>query len=51
VQKAKLSRTSVASVTFGVTSATKSGWTYAPTANHDPDGDSTGTVIVVPRPS
>ena len=51
VQLAKLSRTTVASVTFSVTSATRSGWTYAPAANHDPDGDSTGTAIVVPRPN
>jgi hypothetical protein len=50
VQKTKLSRTTVASVTFTVTSGSRSGWTYAAAANHDPDGDSTGTVIVVPRP-
>jgi hypothetical protein len=41
----------VASVTFSVTAATRSGWTYTPAANHDPDSDSTGTVIVVARPS
>ena len=38
------------SVTFTVTSLTKSGWTYSSASNHDPDGDSTGTVIVVARP-
>jgi subtilisin family serine protease len=51
VQKTKLARSSVASVTFSVTAATRSGWTYTPAANHDPDSDSTGTVIVVARPS
>jgi len=51
VQKTKLSRASVASVTFTVTAAARSGWTYAPSANHEPDGDSTGTVIVVARPT
>jgi hypothetical protein len=50
VQKAKLSRTAVATVTFTVTGASRSGWTYSQAANHDPDGDSTGTVITVPRP-
>jgi len=51
VQKTKLSRASVASVTFSVTGATKSGWTYTSAVNHDQDGDSTGTVIVVARPT
>jgi VCBS repeat-containing protein len=51
VQKTKLSRASVASVTFTVTAAARSGWTYAPAANHEQDGDSTGTVIVVARPT
>ena len=37
----------VPSVTFTVQSVTKSGYPYAPAANHDPDGDSDGTVIVV----
>jgi subtilisin family serine protease len=50
VQLTKLSRTAVTSVTFTVISATRSGWTYIPAANHDPDGDSTGTAIVIPRP-
>ena len=51
VQLTKLSRTTAASVTFTVLSASRSGWTYVPAANHDPDGDSTtGTVIVIARP-
>jgi hypothetical protein len=51
VQKTKLSRSSAASVTFTVTGATLSGYTYTPAANHDPDGDSDGTTIVVLRPA
>ncbi len=39
-----------ASVMFTVTSVTYPGATYASGANHDPDGDSDGTSIVVPRP-
>ena len=50
VQKAKLSMTSVAGVTFTVTGATLAGRTYQAAANHDPDGDSTGTSITVLRP-
>jgi len=42
--------TSVASVTFTITGLTLSGFTYDGSANHDADGDSTGTVIVVNRP-
>jgi hypothetical protein len=38
------------SATFTVNSVTLSGYTYQPADNHDPDGDSTGTVITVPRP-
>jgi serine protease AprX len=38
------------SVTFTVTGVTATGTTYAATANHDPDGDSDGTSIVVARP-
>jgi hypothetical protein len=33
-----------------VLSLVSSGLTYAPADNHDPDGDSTGTVITVARP-
>jgi subtilisin len=51
VQKTKLSRASVGSVTFTITGATKSGWTYAASANHDPEKDSNGTMIVVVRPT
>ncbi len=40
---------SVPSVTFTVQSVTKSGYPYAPAANHDPDGDSNGTVITIYR--
>lgn len=43
-------KTSVASITFTVTSITRSGLTYQSAANHDPDGDSNGTVIVVLKP-
>jgi hypothetical protein len=42
--------TSKTSITLTVTSATKSSYTYNAVANHDPDGDSTGTVIVVSKP-
>jgi hypothetical protein len=38
------------SVTFTVTNVTKAGFTYDPGANHDPDGDSDGTTIVVNSP-
>jgi len=37
------------SVTFTVTSVTMSGKTYDVAQNHDPDGDSNGTVIVVSK--
>ncbi len=43
-------RGSLSSVTFTVTSLTKSGLTYAASANHDPDGDSNGTSITVAKP-
>jgi hypothetical protein len=38
------------SVTFTVTGMTVAAGAYAPTANHDPETDSTGTVIVVSGP-
>ena len=38
------------SVTFTVTNATHASLAYQSVANHDPDGDSTGTVIVVNKP-
>ena len=49
VSLSRLSKT-LASVTFTVTSVTRSGRTYVPSANHDPDGDSDGTTIEVLRP-
>ena len=51
VQKTKLARASIAQVTFTVTGVTKSGSSYSPAANHDPDDDSNGTSIVVLRPT
>jgi len=38
--------------TFTVISATRSGWTYVPAANHDPEVpvDNNGTVIVISAP-
>lgn len=38
------------STTFTVTNLTAAGLVYTPASNHDPDGGSTGTVIVVKRP-
>lgn len=49
VSKTNLRRT-LTSVTFTVTDVSKSGNTYYPALNHDPDGDSDGTVIVVNKP-
>jgi subtilisin family serine protease len=43
-------KSSVASITFTVTNVTRSGLTYQSSANHDPDGDSNGTVIIVLKP-
>jgi CARDB len=43
-------RGGLSSVTFTVTSLTKSGLTYAASSNHDPDGDSNGTSITVAKP-
>lgn len=43
-------RAKVKSVTFTVKRLVKSGYTYSAAANHDPDGDSNGTSIVVLRP-
>lgn len=37
------------SVTFTMTGLSLSGQTYTPSANHDPDGDSDGTTIVISR--
>ena len=38
------------SVTFNVNNTSRSGFTYNSGSNHDPDGGSNGTRIVVPRP-
>jgi hypothetical protein len=38
------------SVTFTITGMSKSGFSYAAGSNHDPDGDSNGTSIVVTKP-
>ncbi len=46
ITSAKISRQSP-SLTLTVTNVTKSGRTYDASANHDPDGDSTGTAITV----
>ncbi len=43
-------RTTTNTVTFTITNATKAGFTYTSASNHDPDGDSTGTVIVIAKP-
>ncbi len=48
VRKGSLS-SSTNSVQFSITSVTASGATYDAAANHDPDGDSDGTTIVVTR--
>jgi serine protease AprX len=38
------------SVTFTVNNVTHATYTYQPSSNHDPDGDSNGTVITVNKP-
>jgi hypothetical protein len=42
-------RNNVPSVQFTVNNLTHASLTYSPGANHDPDGDSNGTVITVVR--
>jgi hypothetical protein len=49
ISKTGLSSTT-SSVTFTVTKLTLSGYSYTAASNHDPDGDSNGTVIVVTKP-
>jgi hypothetical protein len=49
VTKSGLSAT-VGQVTLTATNLTKTGWTYTPGENHDPDGDSNGTIYVASRP-
>lgn len=41
---------SAAQIRYTVTNVTRAGFTYQATGNHDPDGSSNGTVIIVPRP-
>ena len=48
VSKANIAKKTNA-VTFTVTGITHAGSTYQPSANHDPDGSSNGTAIVVTR--
>jgi len=43
-------KSSTASITFTATNITRTGLTYQSSANHDPDGDSNGTVIIVLKP-
>lgn len=43
-------RNSSNSVTFTVTNVTKSGFSYNPATNHDPDSDSNGTTIIINKP-
>jgi serine protease AprX len=40
----------VASVMFTVSAASKSGYVYQSASNHDPDGDSNGTAIMINKP-
>ncbi|MBI2189595.1 MAG: Ig-like domain-containing protein [Acidobacteria bacterium] len=43
-------RNRTSSVTFTVTSVIRTGLSWAPAENHDPDGDSSGTSITIPKP-
>lgn len=49
VSKTNISK-SVPSVSLTITSASKSAFTYISAYNHDPDGESNGTTIIVPKP-
>lgn len=49
VSTANLKKT-VSTVTFTVTNVTHATLSYNPSANSDPDGDSTGTVITIAKP-
>jgi hypothetical protein len=42
--------TSTSTVTFAVTGISHATLAYDPVANHDPDGDSSGTTITMSRP-
>jgi subtilisin family serine protease len=43
-------KSNISSVTFTITAVSTSGWSYQPSANHDPDGDSDGTTIELTQP-
>lgn len=43
-------KSNVSAVTFSVDSLALSAYSYLDTANHDPDGDSNGTTITIPKP-
>jgi len=43
-------KTSVPSITFTLTNVTRSGLTYQASGNHDPDGESNGTTILILKP-
>ncbi len=43
-------KNNVSAVTFSVDSLALSAYSYLDTANHDPDGDSNGTTITIPKP-
>jgi hypothetical protein len=45
-----LIRNNFGSVTFDITSIVDSTFPYSPAANHDPDGDSDGTNLLVLKP-
>jgi serine protease AprX len=47
ISNSRLPKTTLSTV-FTVTAASKSGYGYDASANHDPDGDSNGTTITVP---
>ncbi len=49
ISKTSLS-SSVTSVTFTVSNLSLSGYTYTSSTNHDPNGDSNGTTIIVTKP-
>lgn len=48
--KTGIDKAKTPTVTVKVTAISKSGYTYNASWNHDPDGDSNGTVIVVNKP-
>jgi chitodextrinase len=40
----------VSNINFTITNISSPGWVYNPNNNHDPDGDSNGTVIMIQKP-